>query len=95
MLSVLACGRCGRSFSELFLVAFYRESIEFHVRVGNPRVLFENPAWTWQSGPNYDVTPDGKRIIGVELREEILSSPLHVVLNWKAELADRLAAQKG
>jgi serine/threonine protein kinase len=60
---------------------------------GNPRVLFENPAWMWQSGPNYDVTPDGKRIISVELGEEVVSSPLHVVLNWKAEIADRLAAQ--
>jgi len=61
---------------------------------GNSRVLFENSAWMWQSGPNYDVTPEGKRIIGVELGEQIVSSPLHVVLNWKAELADRMAAQK-
>jgi serine/threonine protein kinase len=61
---------------------------------GNSRVLFENSAWMWQSGPNYDVTPDGKRIIGVELGQEIVSSPLHVVLNWKAELADRMAPQK-
>jgi eukaryotic-like serine/threonine-protein kinase len=61
---------------------------------GNPHVLFENPAWGWQSGPNYDVTPDGKRIIGVELGEEIVSSPLHVVLNWESELLDRMAAKK-
>ena len=61
---------------------------------GNPRVLFENPAWAWQSGPNYDVTPDGKRIVTVELGEGIISSPMHVVLNWKAELAARMAAQE-
>jgi Tol biopolymer transport system component len=61
---------------------------------GNPRVLFENPAWAWQSGPNYDVTPDGKRIIAVELSEGIVSSPMHVVLNWKAELAARMATQE-
>jgi len=61
---------------------------------GNPRVLFENPAWAWQSGPNYDVTPDGKRIIAVELSEGIILSPMHVVLNWKAELAARMATQE-
>jgi len=62
--------------------------------VGGPRVLFENPGLTWQSGPNYDATPDGKRFIGVELGNEIVSSPLHVVLNWQTELLDRMTTQK-
>src|SRR2546421_267211 len=61
---------------------------------GNPRGLFENPAWAWQSGAKYDVTPDGKRIIAVELSEGIILSPMHVVLNWKAELAARMATQE-
>jgi len=56
--------------------------------------LFENPAWAWQSGPNYDVTPDGKRIIAVELSEGMISSPMHVVLNWKAELVEKMGVQK-
>jgi eukaryotic-like serine/threonine-protein kinase len=61
---------------------------------GNPRALFQNPVWAWQAGPNYDVTPDGKRMIAVEIGEEATSSPMHVVLNWKTEFLERMAAQK-
>jgi serine/threonine protein kinase len=61
---------------------------------GNPRALFQNPVWAWQAGPNYDATPDGKRMIAVEIGEEVTSSPMHVVLNWKTEFLERMAAQK-
>jgi Tol biopolymer transport system component len=61
---------------------------------GNPRVLFENPGWAWMAGPPYDWTPDGKRMIAVEVGKETIASPLHVVVNWKSELVERLAAQR-
>lgn len=61
---------------------------------GNPRVLFESPGWAWMAGPQYDLTPDGKRIISVEVSKETIASPLHVVVNWKSELFQHLAAQK-
>ena len=61
---------------------------------GNPRVLFKNSGWAWQASPNCDATPNRKGFVGVELGEEIISSPRHVVLNWQAGLLDGIAAQK-
>jgi hypothetical protein len=70
------------------------KDVQSDVSIGNPRALFQNPVWAWQAGPNYDVTPDGKRMIAVEIGEEVTSSPMHVVLNWKTEFLERMAAQK-
>jgi hypothetical protein len=33
-------------------------------------------------------------MIAVEIGEEVTSSPMHVVLNWKTEFLERMAAQK-
>jgi hypothetical protein len=33
-------------------------------------------------------------MIAVEVGKETMASPLHVAINWKSELVERLAAQK-
>jgi eukaryotic-like serine/threonine-protein kinase len=50
------------------------------------RVLFRASrvaSWTGISGAVYDVTPDGQHFL---LKQEVGSSPIHVVLNWNARL---------
>jgi serine/threonine-protein kinase len=59
---------------------------------GKPRQLFEKPYE--KSGaywPNYDVTPDGKRLLMVKDAERPTApAQLDVVLNWFSELQQRV-----
>jgi hypothetical protein len=57
------------------------------VAAGKPRRLFEkryqrSPAF-W---PNYDVTPDGKRLLMVKRVEQSVPTHINVVQNWTEEL---------
>ena len=61
---------------------------------GKPRVLFESATWVGLAGPNYDVTPDGRRFIAVEAGKDEAARPIHIVLNWTAEFLDHIAGQK-
>ena len=44
---------------------------------------------------NFDVAADGRRFLMVKPSdEELLASPLHVVLNWADELARHVAVKR-
>ena len=55
--------------------------------VGKPRRLFEKP---YKRGngfwPDYDVAPDGQRLLMVKSSTTEASSRINVVLNWQEEL---------
>ncbi len=55
--------------------------------VGKPEVVFQGQFWhTTIAGPNYDVAPDGKRILMLERVKEPEITQIQVVLNWTADL---------
>jgi dipeptidyl aminopeptidase/acylaminoacyl peptidase len=61
------------------------------VSAGKPRRLFEkrfqrSPSF-W---PNYDVTPDGKRLLMIKRTEQAPPTQINVVLNWFEELKQRV-----
>jgi Tol biopolymer transport system component len=62
--------------------------------VGTPRVIFKRP-YERSDGvwPNYDVTPDGKRLLLLRRTEQNPPTRVNVVLNWLDELK-RLAPAK-
>jgi hypothetical protein len=55
--------------------------------VGTPRVVFKRP-YLRSDGvwPNYDVTPDGKRLLMVRSSAQDPPSRINVVLNWLDDL---------
>jgi serine/threonine-protein kinase len=62
------------------------------IRVGPPKVVLESTAerFTTATAPfiNWDVSPDGKRLVFVEFqRDEDSEARVEVVLNWDVELA--------
>ncbi len=61
---------------------------------GSPKALFDSPTWVGLAGPNYDVTLDGRRFLAVESGKEGMANPIHVVVNWKSELLEKMGAQK-
>ena len=60
--------------------------------VGARMVLFEGPFETDILHPNYDVLPDGSGFIMLRTNEE--SRRLVLVINWAAELRQRLGGGK-
>ncbi len=56
-------------------------ALEPSFQAGSPRLLFEGP---YRS--NYDVSPDGQRLLVVRPEEQETIRQLHVVLNWFEEL---------
>jgi eukaryotic-like serine/threonine-protein kinase len=60
---------------------------------GNPKMLFEGSYARWGSLPDYDVTPDGQRLLfskpSEQAREEI-----NVVVNWFEELNQKVPTSK-
>src|SRR5262249_22305576 len=58
-----------------------------------PRVLFEGRFTRGHRGhTNYDVSPDGSRFLMIQ-GQESGASPIHVVLDWSAELSSRAPAK--
>jgi len=55
-------------------------------RLGNAHVLFQGEIWNDSAGPNYALSPDGKRFVIVERSKDSTESSVNVILNWNAEL---------
>lgn len=57
------------------------------IRVGTPHVVFKR-AYERSDGvfPNYDVTPDGRRLLMVRSIAKEVPSRVNVVLNWLDDL---------
>ena len=82
---------------ELFFVAPDRQLMAVPIRLGpdsqtletgTPVPLFETRVGGWAGGlpgPQYVVSPDGRRFLMNTLREEAITSPITVILNWKAK----------
>jgi serine/threonine-protein kinase len=56
---------------------------------GTPRRLFEGRYERSEIGPNYDVSPDGKRFVMIRSDEAETGARVHVVLNWLQEIDSR------
>ena len=56
----------------------------FHI--GRAHVLYQGNIWNDAAGPNYALSPDGKRFVVVERGKESSESSINVVLNWNQEL---------
>ena len=55
--------------------------------LGTPRSLFRAPvmgAGGFSNSPNYEVSPDGRRILAVVNAEAAREKPLTVIVNWTA-----------
>jgi Tol biopolymer transport system component len=55
-------------------------------RLGKAHVLYQGEIWNSSAGPNYALSPDGKRIVLVERNKDTTESNINVVLNWNEEL---------
>jgi hypothetical protein len=57
------------------------------ITVGTPRVIFKR-RYTRGDGvwPNYDVTPDGRRLLMIRSTAQDAPSRVNVVLNWLDDL---------
>ena len=65
--------------------------------VGKPRMLFEGQylaASFPQTGPAYDVSPDGQQFLMVKQLEQQVGEPINVVLNWVEDMKRRAPAGK-
>ena len=51
---------------------------------GRPRRLIDARFDTSANGPNFDVSPDGQWFVAPRLDGRLMSSSLHLVLNWFA-----------
>jgi serine/threonine-protein kinase len=59
--------------------------------LGNPELLFDLGAYTYDFGRNYAITPDGERFLMIkEAGSDATSSELILVLNWFEELKQRV-----
>ena len=65
------------------------------VRVGPPRLVFDASQYYVASGPmpNYDITPDGKRFFVLRGDGSYRGAVIEVVVNWRQELKQLLAAE--
>ena len=65
---------------------------------GNPQMVFDGPYIAPNTGPTYDVSPDGKRFLMIKAAQPAgaASTPpqLVVVLNWFSELQQRETAHE-
>src|SRR5215471_7841647 len=55
-------------------------------RVGKAHVLYQGQTWNEAAGPNYALSPDGKRFVVVERSKDSAETNINVVLNWNEEL---------
>lgn len=57
--------------------------------VGKPEAVYQGHFWESDiAGPNYDVAPDGKRLLMLDNDKEPEVSQIHVVLNWAAQFGN-------
>jgi serine/threonine protein kinase len=54
--------------------------------VGKTHVLYQGEIWNDAAGPNFALSPDGKRIVVVERSKDAAESNIQVILNWNEEL---------
>ena len=55
-------------------------------RLGKSQTLYQGRIWNAAAGPNYALSPDGKRFVVVERGKDTPENNLNVVLNWTEEL---------
>ena len=55
-------------------------------RAGKAHVLYQGQIWNEAAGPNYALSPDGKRFVVVERSKDTAEANINVVLNWNEEL---------
>jgi len=55
-------------------------------RLGKSHVLYQGQIWNEAAGPNYALSPDGKRFVVVERSKDAAETNVNVVLNWHEEL---------
>jgi eukaryotic-like serine/threonine-protein kinase len=55
-------------------------------RLGKSHVLYQGQIWNEAAGPNYALSPDGKRLVVVERGKDSPETDVNVVLNWHEEL---------
>ena len=63
-------------------------------RVGKAHVLYQGQIWNEAAGPNYALSPDGKRFVVVERGKDSLETNINVVLNWNEELRRLSTSEK-
>ena len=57
-----------------------------YFRLGKSHVLYQGQIWNEAAGPNYALSPDGKRFVVVERGKDSAETDVNVVLNWHEEL---------
>ena len=55
-------------------------------RLGKSHLIYQGQIWNAAAGPNYALSPDGKRFVVVERGRDSTGNNLNVVLNWTEEL---------
>ena len=55
-------------------------------RLGKSHLLYQGQIWNEAAGPNYALSPDGKRFVVVERSKDSAETDANVVLNWQEEL---------
>ena len=55
-------------------------------RLGKSHLLYQGQIWNEAAGPNYALSPDGKRFVVVERGKDSAETDVNVVLNWQEEL---------
>ena len=59
-----------------------------------PEVLFEGACKKDPTGPQYDITPEGRRFVMMRENEQVAAATrLNVVLNWLEELKQKVAVK--
>ena len=59
-------------------------------RAAKPEVLFEGACKKDPTGPQYDITPEGRRFVMMRENEQVAAATrLNVVLNWLEELKQK------
>ena len=60
-------------------------------RAAKPEVLFEGYYKEDPTGPQYDITPDGRRFVMMKENEQVVAATQrNVVLNWFEELKQKV-----
>ena len=55
-------------------------------RLGKSHLMYQGQIWNEAAGPNYALSPDGKRLVVVERGKDATETDVNVVLNWHEEL---------
>ena len=60
---------------------------------GNPTLIADLSGYAVATGRNYDVSPDGRRILVVATADRSARPDINVVLNWAEELKKKIPAK--